>query len=528
MLSFGLVAFTTVLAGGIGILSYDSIQSASLKVTDESVPAMAKAFQMVDQATALRSLASTMAGSTSKTSYEVTNRQVMSRKEALDETLAEIAGSAIPKAKIEAISVLKDDLFVSLGDLSDHVSRRHDLAKRREVVIDEIADSHRRLIDWLTPQIDDAGFELVIETEGTTESLGSQIESLMTDGVNRLQSALTLRAEANLTAGILIEAAVAPDRGTLEATADRFTAAKATIEDQMASLTGDAGIADLEEPVQALLQLGDGAEGIFQARRAAFDDEFSTSRVDARTWIRQIYGPREAILKALEPAVDEASFDLVILSESAVTDNAKVINQLIDHSVGNLQGLLGIASDANWLAGLLHQASMEPDAIILGPLNEQINAAIEHLKTYKEMLSIPDDVREELDALLTPLLVYASGPEAIIDLRAVELDTLDQQRADVYLTEDLAAGLTHAVDEIVKLAHIDVQESSHAVHDAIVSGRWLLMGLSLTSLLIAAAVVGFYVGPKIVSPLGNISRSVGRLALGEQVAVPGVDRQDEL
>lgn len=528
MLSFALVAFTTVLAGGIGILSYDSIQSASLKVTDESVPAMAKAFQMVDQATALRSLASTMAGSTNRTSYEATTVQVVAHKEALDETLAEIAGSAIPKAKIEAISVLKDDLFASLRDLADHVGQRHDLAKRRNVTVDEIADSHRHLIDWLTPQIDDAGFELVIETEGTTESLGNQIESLMTDGVSRLQSALTLRAEANLTAGILIEAAVAPDRGSLEATADRFTAAKAAIEEQMASLSGDTGIEGLEEPVQTLLQLGDGAEGIFPARRAAFDDEFNTSRVDPLSWIRQIYGPREAILKALEPAVDEASFDLVILSESAVTDNAKVINQLIDHSVGNLQGLLGIASDANWLAGLLHQASMEPDAIILGPLNEQINAAVEHLDTYKEMLSLSDDLREELDALLTPLMVYASGPEAIIDLRTVELNTLDRQRAAVHLTEDLAGSLTHAVDEIVKLAQVDVQTSSHAVHDAIVSGRWLLIGLSLASLLIAAAVVAFYVGPKIVAPLGNISRSVGRLALGEQVTVPGVDRQDEL
>ena len=528
MLSFGLVALTTVLAGGIGILSYGSIQSASLKVTDESVPAMAKAFQMVDQATALRSLASSMAGSTTETSYEAANVQVMSRKKALDETLAEISGSAIPKDKIDAISVLKDDLFTSLHELSSHVSQRHDLAKQRDVAVDDVAGSHRRLIDWLTPQIDDAGFELVIETEGTTESLGSQIESLMTNGVSRLQSALTLRAEANLAAGILIEAAVAPDRGSLEATADRFTAAKAAIEEQMTSLSGDAGIEGLQEPVQTLLQLGDGDEGIFPARRAAFENEFSTGQVDALTWIRQIYGPREAILQALEPAVDEASFDLVILSESAVSDNANVINKLINHSVGNLQGLLGIASDANWLAGLLHQASMEPDAVILGPLNEQINAAIEHLSTYEEMLSLSDDVREELDALVAPLLMYASGPEAIIDLRAIELDTLDRQRAAMHLTEDIAASLTHAVDEIVKLAHVDVQESSHAVHDAIVSGRWLLIGLSLTSLLIAVAVVAFYVGPKIVAPLGDISRSVGRLALGEHVAVPGVDRPDEL
>lgn len=528
MLSFGLVALTTVVAGGIGFLSFSSIQSASLNVTDESVPAMANAFQMVEQATALRSLASTMASASDQAEYGAVKEQFATRQEDMAWILEGIAESAIPTANVQTIETLKSDLFNALENLANLVDDRLQAAEQRDLAVAAITDDHRRLIDWLTPQIDDAGFELVIETESTTDSLGNQIEALMTDGVNRLQSALTLRAEVNLMAGILIEAAVAADQGTLEATADRFLAAKATVGEQLAMLSADGDFEGLREPIQDLEALGAGTEGLFDVRRASFKNNVQGQRIDPLIWTRQIYGPREEILRALEPIVDEASFDLVILSESAVTDNAKTISQLIDHSAGNLQGLLGIAADANWLAGLLHQASMEQDRIALGPLVEQIHAAIEHLNTYRSMLRISETALQELDQLLQPLLARTTGSEAIVDRRTAELDIWTSQGATVELTNDLAAMLTQAVNEIVEFAYVAVREDSDAVQKSIASGRWWLAILSLSSLIIAVAVVTLYVGPNIVSPLSTISRSVGRLARGEQVELPGADRHDEL
>lgn len=528
MLSFGLVALTTVLAGGVGLLSYESIQSASLKVTDESVPAMTNAFTMVEQATALRSLATTMAGVADQGEYTAAVDRFASRREDMAWILEGIAETAIPKENIEKIDTLKTDLFNALQDLADRVEKRLQAAEQRGEVLAAVAEDHSRLTDWLIPQIDDAGFELVIETQSTTEGLGSQIEMLMGDGVSRLQSALTLRAEVNLMASILIEAAVAPDRGTLEAAADRFTAVKASVDEQMSVLNEDGSFADLEEPINTLSRLGAGTDGLFATRRASFENDVSEELIDPLIWAKRIYGPRETILQQLEPIVDEASFDLIILSESAVTENAETINQLIDHSVGNLRGLLGIAADANWLAGLLHQASMEQDRAALGPLVEQFNAAIEHLGNYRDMLSLRETAKQELDGLLQPLLARTAGSDSVIDRRADELDILTRQLAAVELTEDIAAMLTQAVNEVVEFAYVDVQQSSNAVQEAITGGRWLLAVLSLVSLIIAVAVVTLYVGPNIVAPLANISQSVGRLARGEDVTVPGASRQDEL
>ena len=528
MLSFGLVAMTTVLAGGIGLLSYDRIQSASLKVTDDSVPAMANAFNMVEQATGLRSLASTMAGASDPTEYAAATNQLASRRETMESVLEGIAQSAMPKEKRRTIETLTIDLFNALGDLSHRVDDRLRAAEQRSLAVTAIAEDHSRLTDWLTPKIDDAGFELVIETESTTESLGNQIENLMSDGVNRLQSALTLRADVNLLAGILIEAAVAQDVGTLEAASDRFVAAKASIADQLTMLNGESGSSDLEQPISALIAMGDGPAGVFPVQRESLTRRIENSSTDPLDWAKRIYGPREAILNLLEPLVDEASFDLIILSESAVKDNAKTISELIDHSVGNLQGLLGIAAEANWLVGLLQQASMEQDRAAIGPLVDQINAVVEHFDVYRDVLHLSDEDEQELDSLLQPLLARTAGPEAIVDMRTAELDVWTKQEAAVELTDDLSLVLTEAVNELVELAYTDVRENGEAVQNAIANGRWLLITLSLASLMIAVAVVTLYVGPNIIVPLGKISRCVGRLARGDQVAVPGVDRQDEL
>lgn len=528
MLSFGLVALTTVLAGGVGILSYDSIESASFKVSEESVPAMANAFHMVEQATALRSSASTMAGASNPAQHAAATAEIKRYHEDMERILDGIAESAIPQAKIVAIETRKRDLFNALQDLSDRVLERLQAAEQREAAVATIADDHGNLTNWLVPQIDDAGFELVIETESTTDSLGQQIESLMTNGVNRLQSALTMKAEINLLASILIEAAVAQDQGTLAAASDRFEAAKAAVDEQLAMLNEDGTITTLDDPVQALKALGDGPDGIFVSRKESFKRGVDGEPIDPLDWARRIYGPREAILHLLAPVVDEASFDLIILSESAVAENAKTINQLIDHSVGNLQGLLGIAADANWLAGLLHQASMEQDAAALGPLVEQIDAATEHLEVYRGMLRLSEEAQQDLDGLLQPLLARTTGSESVVDMRTAELDIWRNQQADVELTADIADRLTQAVNDVVELAYADVHNSSDAVQAAITNGRWILAILSLCSLAIAVAVVTLYVGPNIVKPLREISRSVGRLARGENVVLSGSDRNDEL
>ncbi len=532
MLSFGVVAMTTILASIIGFFSYDRIETASLKMTEDSVPAMAAALQLVEEGSALTNLASTIAASSDVDDHAEMAPQIASHREDMDWLIEGLAASESAADQIETLTTLTGDLFGALGNLDQRVGKRLAMAAQMREAIEEIDRNHDELIAWLIPKIDDAKFDLVIQSEETTSSLGSQIETLMTDGVGGLQSALTMKAEINLMAGILIEAIVAPNRGVLEEAADRFVATKASIDEQLAQLSGQNNVAALQEPLAALINLGEGPEGIFTKRRTWFENSAaSTERnlgTDVAAWTKKIYEPREAVLVVLEGMIDEASFDIIILSESAVEDGSNTINSLVDQSVATMNGYLGMAAEANWLAGLLRQVSAEQNADRLVVIDEQIDAAIARLLDYRDMLEVSKDTSAELDQLLQPMLMRTDGPQSMSALRLIELDLLEKQQSSVELTGDLASILTEAVDELVGSTYADVLVRSESVQQAITTGRWILVGLSAAALMIAAAVVFAYVGPRIINPLRAMTKSVGQLAQGRHVDVPGTTRNDEL
>ena len=71
--------------------------------------------------------------------------------------------------------------------------------------------AHRALLEKLTPMVDDAGFDLVTTSEDVTAKSTEAITGLVEGGVRTLQVLLTLRADGNLAAGLLNEAANVPD-----------------------------------------------------------------------------------------------------------------------------------------------------------------------------------------------------------------------------------------------------------------------------------------------------------------------------
>ena len=75
--------------------------------------------------------------------------------------------------------------------------------------------AQRALLEKLTPMVDDAGFDLVTVSEDVTAKSTDAITGLVLGGVRTLQVLLTLRADGNLAAGLLNEAANVPDPAAL-------------------------------------------------------------------------------------------------------------------------------------------------------------------------------------------------------------------------------------------------------------------------------------------------------------------------
>ncbi|WP_246583398.1 adenylate/guanylate cyclase domain-containing protein [Bradyrhizobium iriomotense] len=161
-----------------------------------------------------------------------------------------------------------DNVFeVRSQELRAPAETRHSLQVKREGMTAAVEVAHRTLFETLTPMVDDAGFDLVTTSEDVTAKSTKAITGLVEGGVNTLQVLLTLRAQGNLAAGLLNEAAGVPDPSSLKPLQERFIAAASRAEKLLAQLPAAADNDALKGLTQRLIAFGTSAENMFNLRR---------------------------------------------------------------------------------------------------------------------------------------------------------------------------------------------------------------------------------------------------------------------
>jgi class 3 adenylate cyclase/PAS domain-containing protein len=144
---------------------------------------------------------------------------------------------------------------------------RRPLQAKREGLAMAAGLAHHKLLETLTPMVDDAGFDLVISSEDVTSKNTETITGLVEGGVKALQVLLTLRSESNLAAGLLNEAAGVPDSNLLKPLRERFVAAANRAQKLLAQLPPSPDdTAKLARLVEALIAFGAGKDNFFDLR----------------------------------------------------------------------------------------------------------------------------------------------------------------------------------------------------------------------------------------------------------------------
>jgi adenylate cyclase len=160
-----------------------------------------------------------------------------------------------------------DNVFEARSqELQALAETQRSLQAKREEMAAAMGVAHRALLESLTPMIDDASFDLVITSEDVTAKSKEEITGLVEGGVKRLQVLLTLRAEGNLAAGLLTEAATVPDPISLEPLRERFVAAASRAEKLLTELPTSAGDEELRNLTKSLLAFGTSRDNVFNLR----------------------------------------------------------------------------------------------------------------------------------------------------------------------------------------------------------------------------------------------------------------------
>jgi class 3 adenylate cyclase/HAMP domain-containing protein len=171
-------------------------------------------------------------------------------------------------ATLLALGTAKDNIFeVRERELRTFAVTRRSLEVKREQISAALKSAHAALLQRLTPMVDDAVFDLVIDSEKATEVGSRSINDLINVGVSRLQLLLTLRAEGNLIAGILNESAGKLDETLLLPLQERFVASAGSIDRILREAPSSQAYRPLRETMTALIRFGRAGAGIIDLRR---------------------------------------------------------------------------------------------------------------------------------------------------------------------------------------------------------------------------------------------------------------------
>lgn len=162
-------------------------------------------------------------------------------------------------------------------------------------------------------------------------------------------------------------------------------------------------LAAAEEKINALLRelssVGVGAEALFELRTLQNEIATNLSNLNNLVELRLTLGTRKSaalerlaathrqVLETLEPIIDDAVFDTIIISEKISASSADRMSRLVDGGVARAQHLLEIKAEVNYTAGLLANVAFTPDRDLIRPLFERFESSTHAIMRNLEALN---------------------------------------------------------------------------------------------------------------------------------------------
>jgi len=426
---------------------------------------------------------------------------------------------------------LADEMATQLALLNTAVNQRLNVTAKKEASLSLLSHTKVRFLETLEPLVDNSVFDLVISSEQVTEKSTRSITSLVEGGVSGLDQLLTINAEGNLVAGLMAEALRVDNSALLQPIRERFLAAATAVEGNLRQVSKNSPRPALLKTSTALLAAGRGANNIFDLRERELraknvNPKSSTLEQEQRT--AELKAVHDAFLLTLSPMIDDAVFDLVLSTEDVTKKGTAAIRELIDVGANALHVLLTVRAEGNLAAGLLSESAGTTDPSLLLPLRERFVAAEGQIERMLQQLPASID-GQALRESMTTLIELGRGNDGIFALRRNELQQAVAAEKALETSLNLAVRLGDKVAELVASASVEGKTAATGSEQAIQTGKLWMILFTASSLLGALWVVFYYVGPRIVRPLDNITKAMSDLAAGDtSVDIPGRDRDDEL
>jgi len=200
------------------------------------------------------------------------------------------------------------DLTAALDRLDQSVGSQIALRAELGARVDEGADLHRRLVELLTPLLDDATLYLVTGYRSLNDAAPQAATSRLTERTLLNYAAMSqLSIEANLLGALLAEATDLPDANLIPPLIDRFQSAADRF-DRAIDVIGAGGLMTVQDTAERLIATGLGPGNVYALRGTLLDEQRSAAGLiaEARTVAATLTGDVDNLVKHVEARTIQA------------------------------------------------------------------------------------------------------------------------------------------------------------------------------------------------------------------------------
>ena len=532
VLALGFLAAMSVVAGVIAWYSFDHVSQSTEKITRGSIPEIEVALQLAQISAEIAASAPDLMANTAlddhKKTVEALNQRAFRLSELTDRS-RDVFGESENWRKLKEI---EHELVLSLGTLKNEVETRLTEREERQEGAEQLTRLHQTFLLRMEPLIDDAVFDFVMQGEWLSAKSNVYIADLIEKSTQKVGEFLKFGETLDELEGVLSAVILAPDLDSFGPLQIRYSALEAEIEENVALWAAETGEPAFVDLAQNILDFGRGLDNVFILKEKELwqtppgqSPTLSPRLVQKGNLLRLAH---ESFHTVYSNALVDVVKNLETRSQSETRQSGSELGDLILDGANTLHLLLSLRAEGNLVASILGEMSNVPDVANIGPFAERFEASEARIK---DMLADLGTAREktELRNITLSLLSIGTGENNLFEIHQAELESSARAVSALAASREHAESLQAEVAKLVAAARDrGVTAEGHSA-EVIELGRYLLVLVAVASLATALLVMLFYIRPRIIRPLENITDAMTSLAEGDTgVDIPYRGRNDEV
>jgi methyl-accepting chemotaxis protein len=421
-LAFGLAAGITVVGSLFAIFASTNITATLSEIASRSMPATVESFRLSEDTSRLIAAAPRLMSVEDESHRAEIAAEIAAQSQSLEARIARLR--ALEAGESGEIAVAQAAMAGRLRALNAAVADRIRISDQRRGLALAIRKTHEKLLEAVTPAIDDANFDLMTKSQASEnrEELNRSI-----DGLRRL---LEVQGDVNLLAGLLIESSMVTDSASLPPMRDDVAAAERNIDTNLKALPASDQRTKITELYGKLAALG-GDLGIIAQR---------TNELNREHEVQELYSATLWEATKLRDAVEN-----LIQGQGGIAQSlsARAISQI---KIGRVI-LVVLCLTALAVAGLI--GWLYVGRSIVGRLTA-LSDAMRRIAAGEVGVPVAMGGQDEIAGMAQALLVFRRAIEDVNAARQSEGERAQQSESRRQQMEKATADFERAVNDVIQ------------------------------------------------------------------------------